>query len=37
MVTVEMKRGNLVTQVRDTGLGMKEEDLSSLFRFFGKL
>ena len=37
MVSVETKRGNLVTQVIDTGIGMKEEDLSSLFTFFGKL
>ena len=37
MVTAEMKKGHLVTKVSDTGLGIKEEELSSLFTFFGKL
>ena len=34
---VYMKGNHLVTEVDDTGIGMKPEDLSKLFCFFGKL
>lgn len=32
-----MIQGYLITMVIDTGMGMKQEDLSKLFTFFGKL
>lgn len=32
-----MKNGILITEVIDTGIGMKNEDLQRLFKFFGKL
>jgi anti-sigma regulatory factor (Ser/Thr protein kinase) len=36
-VHVSMKNGILITEVIDTGIGMKNEDLQRLFKFFGKL
>lgn len=32
-----MNGNMLITEIKDTGVGIKEEDLSKLFRFFGKL
>ena len=34
---VDFRDGSLITAVKDTGLGIQREDLSQLFRFFGKL
>jgi signal transduction histidine kinase len=34
---VSLKENFLVTEVDDTGIGMKSEDLNKLFCFFGKL
>lgn len=28
---------HLITEVEDTGIGIKEEDLNKLFKYFGKL
>ena len=36
-VNVKMHRGYLQTKVKDTGVGIKQEDLNKLFKFFGKL
>jgi signal transduction histidine kinase len=27
----------LITEIEDTGVGIKQEDLNRLFKFFGKL
>ena len=36
-IKISLKDNNLVTQVRDSGIGIKENDINKLFRFFGKL
>lgn len=36
-IKVYMDDGHLVSDVRDTGIGIKEEELNKLFTFFGKL
>lgn len=32
-----MKDGMLCTEVKDTGVGIKKEDMTKLFQYFGKL
>ena len=36
-VKLYLKESHLMTDVSDTGIGMKQEDLTKLFKFFGKL
>jgi signal transduction histidine kinase len=32
---IEFQHNNLISSVKDTGIGIKKEDLNKLFRFFG--
>lgn len=34
---VRFKSNNLITSVVDSGIGIKDEDIQKLFRFFGKI
>lgn len=34
---VKFSNGLLITEVRDTGIGVKDEDKAKLFQFFGKI
>ena len=36
-ITASINDGSLVTEVEDTGIGIKEEDKLKLFKFFGKI
>lgn len=36
-LSVRQERGLLITDVMDTGIGIRQDDLSKLFRFFGTL
>ena len=36
-VRIYLKDGYLFSEVRDTGIGIKESEMGKLFKFFGKL